>query len=336
MDRPYTLSKLRLFINSINTKRLLVDKNRLQNDINTAINTYTTLQYTFGFTGIDSIDFRLLPESVFNNFELDIDILKTNDEEICKAYLEFISAKKLLDFGGFFIDGSYKIKSKWKRNSKRKTEDDHVYSSSPNIQGIPKQFRHRILPLEKGHKLVSCDYSTFQLRVLAYLSGDTNLIQLCNGEDPLVELKDIFFSSVSRGLFKTFMYSFLFGAGDRTLASILNISSLDLRVIMVQFYEEYPQVLEFKNSFKKHGEMQYEISKQSTYIFNKACIELYKKVDIQIPLHDAIIISVPIEDKVSASQVTSTMKAVGESLCSGVNFYAKVENKKGEQWGIHH
>ena len=62
-------------------------------------------------------------------------------------------------------------------------------SNNPNLQNIPirtengKQIRHAFIP-EKGHKIVSFDYSQIELRLAAEISKDINFINsFVEGED---------------------------------------------------------------------------------------------------------------------------------------------------------
>jgi DNA polymerase I len=65
------------------------------------------------------------------------------------------------------------------------TQTGRLSSTDPNLQNIPvrselgKQIREGFIA-DKGNVLISADYSQFELRLAAYLAGDTELIELFN------------------------------------------------------------------------------------------------------------------------------------------------------------
>jgi DNA polymerase-1 len=62
------------------------------------------------------------------------------------------------------------------------TSTGRLSSSDPNLQNIPVQseagrrIRSAFVP-EKGHIFIAADYSQIELRLLAHLSGDKNMIK---------------------------------------------------------------------------------------------------------------------------------------------------------------
>ena len=62
------------------------------------------------------------------------------------------------------------------------TETGRLSSSDPNLQNIPvrtergRNIRAAIVPRDRDHLLVSADYSQIELRILAAMSGDENML----------------------------------------------------------------------------------------------------------------------------------------------------------------
>lgn len=101
-------------------------------------------------------------------------------------------------------------------------------ASTPNLLQIPKrkkiskQMRRAFKPRE-GHVFVVCDYSQFELRILADASRDPSFIKAFkNGEDPhrqtaIDSLGKQDVSDQERNLFKTANYLICYGGGENKL-----------------------------------------------------------------------------------------------------------------------
>ena len=66
------------------------------------------------------------------------------------------------------------------------TTTGRLSSTEPNLQNIPvkyemgREIRKVFIPKEDTDVLLSCDYSQIELRVLAHMSGDENMIDAFN------------------------------------------------------------------------------------------------------------------------------------------------------------
>jgi DNA polymerase-1 len=64
-------------------------------------------------------------------------------------------------------------------------------SKNPNLQNIPirdergKEIRKAFIPRDNEHVLLSADYSQIELRLMAHLSGDPNMIEAFNRNEDI-------------------------------------------------------------------------------------------------------------------------------------------------------
>jgi DNA polymerase-1 len=144
-------------------------------------------------------------------------------------------------------------------------------SSHPNLQNIPADSSgygievRAAFEAEQGTLFVSADYSQIELRVLAYLSQDKNLIEaFLKGHDIHTEtaarLFDVALEQVTneqRQLGKRINFSILYGLTPYGLSKDLNISFKDAKKYIDRYFEQYPQVSAWMKSVlestTKHG-----------------------------------------------------------------------------------
>lgn len=124
---------------------------------------------------------------------------------------------------------------------------------APNLQNLPtktdfgKQIRECLIARE-GHILISADYSQIELRVLAHLSRDSELLRcFWEGIDvhKLVALKLFNVrepSSAQRDIAKTVNYSVLYGISPWGLAKTLKVSEDDAKLFLNYFFSTFNQV----------------------------------------------------------------------------------------------
>lgn len=152
-----------------------------------------------------------------------------------------------------------------------KTATGRLASSDPNLQNIPadgnqfgKEIRSAFIP-QDGNQFLSVDYSQIELRILAYLSQDTNLINaFLAGHDIHAEtasrLFDVALQQVTheqRQLGKRINFSILYGLTPYGLSKDLDISFKDAKKYIEKYFEQYPKVSswmeEIVNFAKEHG-----------------------------------------------------------------------------------
>ena len=140
-------------------------------------------------------------------------------------------------------------------------------SSYPNLQNIPirgewgMRFRRAFIPPPE-HLFLSADYSQIELRVLAHLSEDPELIKTFeNDRDVHKETADKVFgkeASLFRDEFrrraKIINFSIIYGTSPFSLAKQLETSTSEAKKFIDLYFERYPQVMAFQQACVKEAE----------------------------------------------------------------------------------
>jgi DNA polymerase-1 len=129
-------------------------------------------------------------------------------------------------------------------------------SSNPNLQNIPirtkrgREIRKAFVPAD-GFKLLAADYSQVELRVIASISGDENMIEAFrNGEDIHSRTaKEVFnldsideVTSDQRRKAKEVNFGIPYGVSAYGLASRLGISNEEGKEMIDQYFERFPGI----------------------------------------------------------------------------------------------
>ena len=180
--------------------------------------------------------------------------------EIVADILEHRGLKKLL---GTYVDALPKLINPRTGHihtsfNQTVTATGRLSSSDPNLQNIPvrgedgKEIRKAFIP-EPGCEFFSADYSQIELRVMAHLSGDENMIEAFReGYDihaataAKIYKKDI--GSVSRDertKAKRANFGIIYGITVFGLAERLEISRDEAKQLIAGYFETFPKVKEY-------------------------------------------------------------------------------------------
>ena len=154
------------------------------------------------------------------------------------------------------------------------TSTGRLSSSDPNLQNIPVQseagrrIRSAFIP-EPGKIFIAADYSQIELRLLAHLSGDKNMIAAFNqgtdihantareimGLGAFDEVTD-----VVRRVGKTINFGIVYGMGAFRLSRELGIPVNQASQYITNYFSRYPRVKEYfgklEDAAMSHGEVQ--------------------------------------------------------------------------------
>lgn len=146
------------------------------------------------------------------------------------------------------------------------TTTGRLSSSNPNLQNIPirteegNKIRHAFVAKDRENGfLLSADYSQIELRLLAHVSRDDNLIEaFCSGEDIHTKTAASVFEVPLEGVTKDMRYKakavnfgIIYGQSKYGLAKVLNIAPFAAEMFIEKYFATYPLVREYmQNTIK--------------------------------------------------------------------------------------
>lgn len=139
-------------------------------------------------------------------------------------------------------------------------------SNNPNLQNIPiksdwgKRIRRAFIA-KPNSKFICVDYSQIELRILAHLSQDENLINAFNNNQDIHTKTacDIFHKTEAevtrddRRYAKTINFSLIYGKTVFGLAQELNIDRVTAKSYIDAYFAQYPKIMHCLNDLKQFG-----------------------------------------------------------------------------------
>jgi len=145
------------------------------------------------------------------------------------------------------------------------TSTGRLSSSDPNLQNIPirteagREIRRAFIPRVKSREIVSADYSQIELRILAHLSKDKNLIRAFKDDIDIhaftatllygVQEADV--TREMRNVAKTINFSIVYGVSAFGLAQSLKLSIPEAQKFIDSYFERYAGVKDYLESQKQ-------------------------------------------------------------------------------------
>ena len=195
--------------------------------------------------------------------------LKNDGVEIASYILEYRKYAKLKNT---YVDALPKLADSRDRLhttfNQIGTTTGRLSSSNPNLQNIPvktdegMKIRQGFIA-DNGNVLMGIDYSQIELRVLAELSKDENLIAAYKNNEDLhrVTAKKIFeledgeeVSREQRIIAKTINFSIIYGKTAFGLSKELGITQKEATDYINRYFEQYPKVKDFEKSIIAYAE----------------------------------------------------------------------------------
>ncbi len=134
-------------------------------------------------------------------------------------------------------------------------------SNHPNLQNIPirtvegKQVRKAFCAVDNNHVILAADYSQIELRIIASLANELNMINAFNnGEDIHSSTASKIFgmaveniSKEQRSQAKTVNFGIIYGVSAFGLSSQTSLTRKESKIIIDAYYESYPGLKSFIN-----------------------------------------------------------------------------------------
>ena len=132
-------------------------------------------------------------------------------------------------------------------------------SNNPNLQNIPirtergRQVRKAFIPRSEDYLLLAADYSQIELRVIAALSEEDNMINAFkNGEDIHVSTASKVFgvplnevTREQRSNAKTVNFGIIYGVSAFGLSNQTDLSRTEAKALIETYYQTYPKLRNF-------------------------------------------------------------------------------------------
>lgn len=142
------------------------------------------------------------------------------------------------------------------------TATGRLSSNNPNLQNIPirsekgKEIRKAFVPRSSEFQIMSADYSQIELRIIAALSGDKNMIQAFQqGMDihtaTASKVFNVPFESVTRdqrSAAKAVNFGIIYGQSAFGLSQALSISRTEAKSIIDSYFEQFGQLKSYMDS----------------------------------------------------------------------------------------
>jgi DNA polymerase-1 len=135
-------------------------------------------------------------------------------------------------------------------------------SNNPNLQNIPvrtergRLIRKAFIARNENHTLVSADYSQIELRVIAALSGEENMIKAFQNNEDIhkstaskvfnVPLEEV--TREQRSHAKTVNFGIIYGVSAFGLSNQTNLSRSESAALIEAYYQSYPQLKSYISS----------------------------------------------------------------------------------------
>jgi len=147
-------------------------------------------------------------------------------------------------------------------------------SDNPNLQNIPirtergQRVRKAFIPRDENHILLSADYSQIELRIVAELSGDENMLDAFQKKIDIhtataAKVYNVAIADVTKEMrykAKSVNFGIIYGQGAFGLADNIGTTRGEAKEIIANYFAQFPKIKEYMNAnvqfAREHGFVQ--------------------------------------------------------------------------------
>ena len=149
------------------------------------------------------------------------------------------------------------------------TVTGRISSTEPNLQNIPiklemgRNIRKVFVPTDENFILLDADYSQIELRVLAHITQDKNMIYAFKNDEDIhtttaaqvfgVEKSEV--TKILRSRAKAVNFGIVYGIGDFSLSKDLGITRKEARKYIDGYLDKYPNVRDYMHNTVEEGKV---------------------------------------------------------------------------------
>jgi DNA polymerase-1 len=196
-------------------------------------------------------------------YSTDAEVLEklSQKHEIVERILEY---RQLMKLKSTYADGllsvldkdTFKIHSSFNQTV---TATGRISSTEPNLQNIPiklemgRKIRKVFIPSDENYVLLDADYSQIELRVLAHITGDKNMIAAFNNDEDIhtTTASKVFgipqdqVTSLMRSRAKAVNFGIVYGIGDFSLSKDIGVTKKEAKKYIDEYLDKYSSVKEY-------------------------------------------------------------------------------------------
>ena len=208
-----------------------------------------------------------------NGYSTDVDILEKlkSEHPVIEKILEYRSLMKL---NSSYVEGLMPyINEKTKRIHsyfhQTITATGRISSTEPNLQTIPTRYElgkklRKVFKPEEGNIFIDADYSQIELRVLADISGDRNMLKAFRNDEDIhkqvaskvfeIPMDDV--TKEQRTAAKAVNFGIVYGISDFGLAGQLDITRKRAKSYIEQYLDKYSDIKKFMDEIVEEAKEQ--------------------------------------------------------------------------------